>query len=84
MRYTIGYDLITPGNDYDSLYKELRRLGCQKLMLSEWVGRFTNNNATQIRDHFRGYIDANDRLMVTCLDGADWAGWNLMTNPNNV
>ena len=83
MRYTIGYDLMTPGKDYQQLYDALDRLGARRMMLSERIVRLQNTTAIAIRDYLLQYIDANDRLMVTCLDRAeDWAGWNLMTDPN--
>ena len=63
----------------------LHQLGAQRLLQSQWIVRRTNTTATGIRDFLRPcIIDANDRLLVTCLDIRDWAGWNLMVDPNTV
>ena len=29
-------------------------------------------------------VDANDWLLVTCLDNTNWASWNTMVNPNTI
>lgn len=79
MKYVISYDLDLPGKDYTALLNELRRLGATRILLSQWLLN-SPNTASQLRDHFRQYIDANDRLLVNPL-GA-WASWNLMADPN--
>ena len=85
MRYVISYDLVDPGQNYDRLWEALRQLGAQRLLESQWIVRRTNTTATGIRDSLRPcIIDANDLLLVTCLDSQDWAGWNLMVDPNTV
>jgi hypothetical protein len=85
MRYLIGYDLNAPGKNYDLLYRALAQLGASRVLLSEWVTspRF-NTSAGKMRDWLWAFMDGNDRLMVTCLDSSDWAGMNLMANPNKI
>jgi hypothetical protein len=29
-------------------------------------------------------MDTNDRLLVTCLDNADWAAFNPISDPNTL
>lgn len=76
-RFVISYDLIAPGRNYDPLWAELTRLQVKRVLYSQWAGRI-DANATQLRDHLRQYIDANDRILVQDTDGPDWAGYNLM------
>jgi hypothetical protein len=82
MRYKISYDLITPGKNYQALYDALAAISAQRTMLSEWVTKRHNTTAAGLRDYLWRYMDGNDRLMVVCLDNSDWAGMNLMFNPN--
>ena len=77
MRYVVSYDLLKPGQDYSPLWAELRRLGGKRVLKSQWVMRRTNTSATGLRDHFRKFIDNNDRLLVVGIDDSDWSGWNL-------
>ena len=84
MRHVISYDLLAPGRDYTTLTNELRELRAQRILLSQWVVRRINTDAANLRDYLRRFIDSNDRILVTCLDSNDWAGWNLMVDPNTV
>lgn len=84
MRYVISYDLRQPGQDYDLLIDQLRQFGARRLLQSQWIVRWDGATAATIRNIITQYIDANDRLLVTCLDSDDWAGRNLMVDPNEV
>ena len=84
MRYVISYDLLTPGQNYVPLWEALRGLGAQQLLQSQWIVRQYNTNAASLRDLVGQYIDANDRLLVTCLDSNDWASLRVMVDPNTV
>ena len=84
MRYLISYDLVKPGKDYKDLIDQLERLGCKRVLLSQWVVRWNSTSAAAIRDALRTYIDGNDRLLVTCIDSADWASWNAMVDINSI
>lgn len=85
MRYLISYDLQRPEKDYPKLIEELRRLGAQKVLYSQWVANRANTTCVGLRDHLRGFMDSNDRLLVSTLEGsADWAGWNLMAKINDI
>jgi hypothetical protein len=84
MRYLISYDLDTPGKDYQRLYAALAALGARRVLLSQWVTNRSGTNSIGLRDHLRQFIDASDRILVTSLDVSDWAGFNLMTDPNTA
>lgn len=71
--YTISYDLNRPGQDYQSLYNELERLGGRRVLLSVWVLR-SNSTPKQLADHLLLYLDRNDRLLV--VDGSSGAAWS--------
>ena len=84
MKYSVSYDLNAPGQSYDRIIGELERLGGKRIMYSHWVVNRTNTSAGGLRDHFQGFIDANDRIMVIELDGTNWASYNLMFDPNKA
>ena len=78
MRYIVSYDLNKQGQDYATLIKELKDFGAQKVLYSQWVLKHNTTNCAALRDHFWKFMDSNDRLLVTELDGSGWAGMNLM------
>ena len=84
MRYVISYDLQTPEQHDDRLYEALLGLGAQRLLQSQWIVRRIKTTAAGLRDSVGQHIDANDRLLVTCLDSKEWAGRNVMVDPNTV
>lgn len=84
MRYVISYDLNRPQQNYEQLYAQLRALGAAPLLFSQWNVRRNGTNAANLRNFVHPFIDANDRLLVTCLDGPDWAGVNLMAQIDNI
>ena len=79
MRYIVSYDLNKQGQDYSALTDELKRFGAKKILYSQWVLRHGDTSCVKLRDHFWRFMDSNDRLLVTELDGDDWASNNLMT-----
>ena len=78
MRYVISYDLRNPGQDYQTLYDALAAIGAKRVLQSQWCARRNNTTAKGLRDHFRQYMDSNDRILVTSIDSANWSGWNLI------
>ena len=78
MRYVISYDLRKPGRDYDTLYEELKRFHAKRVLQSEWCLRHSDTTAAKLRDHFRKFMDSNDRILVVAIDGTGWAGHNLI------
>ena len=75
--FLITYDLLTPGKDYNRLFKAIRELsgaywhGMQNI----WFVKGDQLSATGIRDTLKNNIDSTDVLFVCELD--DWASWNL-------
>ena len=84
MKYMINYDLRAPGRDYQSLYDELEDFKARRVLESQWVFNRYNTNARSLRDYFWQFLDSNDRLLIAALDSSDWAGRNLMFDPNNL
>jgi len=81
--YLISYDLIGKSYDqYEDLINELRRLGAQKVLLSQWAWR-SSDTAVAIRDHLRKFMHPNDRILVNEI-GATWASWNILIDLNKV
>ncbi|WP_026582141.1 hypothetical protein [Bacillus sp. J33] len=76
--YLITYDLNKSGQNYESLYKEIKALGdWYHFMDSGWfvdVNTFTYPNATSINDKLIKVIDKNDWLFVTMVT-SDRNGW---------
>ena len=84
MRYVLSYDLISPGQNYQRLWDELASFGAKRVLQSQWVFSRVHTTAAGLRDPFRQFVDSNNRLLVTCLDSSDWAGWNLLTRINEI
>lgn len=83
MRYSISYDLQAPGKDYQKLWDELRRFNARRVLESQWVLRHSNTSVGALRDHFKKYIDKNDRLMVIGFEH-EWASYNAKINVNDI
>lgn len=66
--YTLAYDLRKEqtSEDYKPLWAELERLGGLRTQYSLWLLDL-NNTAKEVHDHFKGYLDSNDRLWVSEL-----------------
>ena len=78
MKYLLSYDLNKPGQNYQKLWTELAEFDAKRILESQWAFRRINTSAAGLRDHFKQFIDNNDRLLVVSLDSDDWAGWRLM------
>lgn len=85
--FVISYDLIKQ-KDYPNLTKELERLGAKRVLLSMWLAELDPADPQAILNHFKQYIDTDDRMMVIefkkkpaltpCLKGTnDWIAKNL-------
>jgi len=83
--YLASYDLLHHKEmaDYERLIAELRKLGAQKALFSDWVLR---NDATsqQLREHLRQFMHADDRLLVAEISTTNWASWKLLIDINKV
>lgn len=81
--YVVSYDLTRPGQNYDSLWDELSRLGGRRVLYSQFAVRYTGS-AAALRDHLWPFMDHTDRLLVMARDGAEWASQNAMIDLNHV
>jgi hypothetical protein len=80
--YWVSYDLDKPGQDYTDLIAAIRKLGGERILLSDWLikGSFT---AEQLRDHLTQFMDGNDRIFVAALTGE--AAWrNVMLTHEKI
>lgn len=69
--YGVSYDLRSPGQNYDALYRALRQYTYTHCLESTWFIE-TSQNAGQIQDNLNQHLDRNDQLVVTKLEG-NWA-----------
>ena len=77
--YIILYDLISPGQDYNSLIEAIKSYGTWgKLTESAWA-IVSSDSASSIAAHLRKYMDTNDRLVVI-LSGKEAAWYKAMAN----
>ncbi len=60
--FALTYDLIKR-KDYETLWGELERLSAHRTQDSMWLINL-NNTAQEVAEHFRQYIDADDRIWV--------------------
>jgi hypothetical protein len=79
--FLISYDLMTPGQAYDSLIRALEKAGAKKALYSAWFLR-TTSSASEVRDWLMKLVDTNDRIFVTEATG--WASYNLTVNPDKI
>jgi hypothetical protein len=82
VQYFVSYDLIN-NKDYKRLINELKKLGALRMLESNWcLSRSGAGESKNLRDHFKKFIDNDDRLVVS--EVTDWAGIRMLDNPNNL
>lgn len=79
--YFISYD-IQSGHDYSNLYAALQQLNAKRILLSVWALSRVNTTTSGLRDFLKGHLRNGDRLLV--IEASDWAGWNLLFDPNKL
>lgn len=80
--YFVSYDLVKT-KDYQKIIDELKRYGARRMLESDWCfKRLNSGEAVAFRDHFRKFIDSDDRLVVAEI--TSWAGFNMLDNPGNL
>ena len=85
MRYLISYDLDKPGQNYDAITNALQSVGAKRVLFSQWVVNWSQpTTAVNLREWLKTMVDVIDRLLVVALDPVDWAGYNLMVDPNTI
>ena len=75
MSHIVTYDLKSPGQNYEKLYKALESYGTYyHLQESVWI-IVSTQKCKEIRDHLMSFTDSNDSLFVAKLTGeAAWTG----------
>ncbi len=63
--YFIEYDLRNQ-RDYKALYLELALFGAKQILQSLWCFNHVNTTASNLRDHFKQYIDSVQRGFQYC------------------
>ena len=76
-KYLLTYDLIAPGRNYQTLWSELGRFSATRVLLSTWVFRRLNTTCVGLREHFKRFVDGNDRLLIIDISDENWASWNV-------
>lgn len=72
--YVVSYDLNTPGQNYDNLYKELKNSSSWWHFLdSTWLIK-TTETSSQLNNRIRKNLDDNDLLMIIRVT-KDYSGW---------
>ena len=84
VRYVISYDLGDPSAKYQPPYDAVSSVGAKRVLPSQWVVRWHQTSADNIRLYLQRYLGVNDRLLVSSLDSGDWAGFHLMSNPDSI
>lgn len=79
--YFISYDLIA-NKDYNRLYGELEKFGAIRILESVWCLKKNNTNDIDLRNHFRNFIDDDDRLLI--IESSGWASCKLLRSPNDL
>ena len=79
--FFLSYDLRND-RDYKSFYDELSSYKAVKMLDSCWFLNKRNTDASSLRDHFRQFLDSDDRLLVSRADG--WAAYNAADSPNDI
>ncbi len=72
--YIVTYDLMKPGQNYDSLIAAIKKLPSCSVLLSAWLIR-SSSSAREIYDYLRQYMDSGDFVLVAELVPGNSYGW---------
>lgn len=79
--YLVTVDLLL-AEDYASLKTRLVSMGARQILGNQWALRSTYT-AAEIKEILRGFLDSNDRIVVTEV-GAEWASRRALANLGEV
>lgn len=65
MRYSVSYDLRTPGKNYEALWKALRGINAVRVLESQWIANRSNTTPLALANYLLTFMDANDGIFVT-------------------
>jgi hypothetical protein len=81
--HLVGYDLRTPGRNYDGLIEYLKGLGGWWHCLdSTWFVK-TTMTASELRDKINTFVDRNDLVLVMNVATRDWATTGMSKDCND-
>lgn len=82
--FVVSYDLRKESSsfDYEPLYSELARLEAQKVNYSLWLIN-VDNTAREVVDHFKQFLDENDRLWASAVDRGRYSFVNARKGTNS-
>lgn len=80
--YVVTYDLRKEetSEDYKTLIDEIERLGGHRYQKSAWLLNLSNT-AKEAHDHFKKFVDENDRLWFSEFTSKHW--YTAMTGTND-
>lgn len=81
VKYFLSYDLIDEKN-YQKIYDELSSFKAVRILKSVWCFKYEEGSASDLKDHFKKFIDKDDRLII--IESVDWASVRLEASPNTV
>ncbi|MFY9074326.1 hypothetical protein OZZ08_05115 [Malaciobacter mytili] len=79
--YFISYDLRNR-RDYKTLQEELDTFGAVMILESLYCFKRNNTTTTNLRDHFKKFIDKDDGIIVSEING--WASFNTNSTPKDL
>lgn len=79
--FFLSYDLRKSRN-YQPLYDELKKFDAVRILESQWCFKRINTSAKGLRDHFSQFIDSDDGLCVSEVNG--WATRKTDGTPNDL
>jgi CRISPR-associated endonuclease Cas2 len=84
--YLLSYDLVEEKKnakiDYEKLWAELKRLGGHRTQFSVWLVNL-DNTPTEVVEHFKQFVDHNDRIWATKVFRGEYHFVNAMGGTNN-
>lgn len=81
--YLLCCERRQPASSYAGFEAELDRLEAKPVTSSTWVFR-ASGPAGGIRDHLKGFLAPDDRLLVVQVDGTEWATRGALTPIKSV
>ena len=79
--FFLDYDLRKSRN-YQPLYDELARFNAVRVLESSWCFNRVNTTCSNLRDHFKQFIDADDGLSI--VEVTDWATYKAIGTPKDL
>ncbi len=79
--YFISYDLRN-NRDYKTLQDELDNFGAVMILESLYCFKRNNTTTANLRDHFKKFIDKDDGIIVSKVEG--WASFKTNGTPKDL